>query len=154
MKQLLLGLLLIITVALLVGCEPEPRSGYGMVLPAGDVAAGRDVFLRFGCHECHSVAGVELPAWTPEQPMDVELGGRIIKVKTYGELITSVTNPQHSLAPQARPVLTTEERELGESPMPYFNDRMTVEQLIDLVAFLESHYEKLRPDYTGYEYVR
>ena len=31
--------------------------------------------------------------------------------------------------------------------MPSFNDEMTVAQLIDLVTFLDSHYEKMLPDY-------
>ena len=35
------------------------------------------------------------------------------------------------------------------TPMPPFDDEMTVAQLIDLVTFLDSHYEKMLPDYVS-----
>jgi hypothetical protein len=40
----------------------------------------------------------------------------------------------------------------GKSLMLVYNDRMTVQQLIDLVAFLQSKYEVVIPEYTYYGY--
>ena len=40
--------------------------------------------------------------------------------------------------------------EPGKSPMPSFNDVMTVSQLIDLVAFLQGQYELVPYERTVY----
>jgi hypothetical protein len=68
----------------------------------------------------------------------VVLGGRVFEVRTDGYLVTSIINPSHRLAREFRgAILTTES---GESRMPDHNDVMTVGQLTDLVAFLQSTY--------------
>jgi hypothetical protein len=76
----------------------------------------------------------------------VTLGGEVTRVKTYGELVTSIINPSHRLA-QGYP--TEEVSAAGESLMAlaYLNDVMTVQQLIDLVAFLQARYEVRPPAY-------
>ena len=71
-------------------------------------------------------------------------------MKTYAELVTSVINPSHRIASGYSADELTDEA--GDSKMRNYNDIMTVTDLIDLVAFLESHYEL-----TGYpetHYVR
>jgi hypothetical protein len=76
----------------------------------------------------------------------VTLGGEVTRVKTYGELVTSIINPSHRLA---RGYPTEEVSAAGESLMAlaYLNDVMTVQQLIDLVAFLQARYEVRPPAY-------
>jgi hypothetical protein len=39
------------------------------------------------------------------------------------------------------------EREAKLSPMPVYNEVMTVSQMIDLVTFLQPHYKKLEVEY-------
>ena len=85
-----------------------------------------------------------MPAPVSTAPTNIVLGGKVTFIRTYGELVTSVINPSHGLAPGFK-----KEQLKGAklSPMPEFNDVMTVGQMIDLVAFLQSRYEKLEMDY-------
>lgn len=131
----------------LAGCEPSPESARGFRLPDGDSQAGQETFLALQCHACHRVEGLELPPFQGTGPVMVTLGGGVARVKTYGELVTSIINPSHRLAggyPE------DEVSRDGESLMTVFNEVMTVQQLIDLVAFLQSHYEVLPPAYNPY----
>jgi mono/diheme cytochrome c family protein len=131
----------------LTACDISPKSGRGFRLPDGDVEKGKAAFLALKCHTCHRVNGVELPAPVSTAPTNIVLGGEVSYIRTYGQLVTSLINPSHGLAPG----FIKGQREDGKlSPMPEFNDVMTVRQLIDLVAFLQSRYQKLEPDYLGY----
>jgi mono/diheme cytochrome c family protein len=114
-------------------------------LPQGDVEQGKAVFLEHQCNGCHSVAGLDLPPAIvlPPTPVSVVLGGQVFEIRTDGYLVTSIMNPSHELArgyPKER--VTTPS---GESRMPDFSDFMTVRQLIDLVAFLQSRYTIVSP---------
>ena len=131
-------------VAIFTGCGTGPKSAAGFRLPDGDSAKGEQSFLGLGCHGCHTVEGAELPEPLTVGPVRVALGGQVTRVKTYGELVSSVINPSHRIAPSAGPEGVTED---GESVMRVYNDTMTVQQLIDLVAFLQSHYEVVPPEY-------
>ncbi len=124
---------------LMTGCTPEPESGRGFTLPAGDAAEGKATFIKHNCQRCHTVAGVTRPE-TGNQ-MDVSLGGEVSRISTYGELVTSVINPSHKLA---RGLPQEDVADDGESKMQNYNDVLTVTELIDLVAFLQSKYT-LRP---------
>ncbi len=126
------------------GCDMGPKSATGFRLPDGDVARGERDFLAFGCTSCHTIADFDTPSPLVVGPVSVELGGQVTTVKTYGELVSSVINPSHKIAPRAGADAQTEE---GESVMRVYNDTMTVQQLIDLVAFLQSHYEVVPPYY-------
>ena len=69
------------------------------------------------------------------------------QVKTYGALVTAIINPSHSLAPGYPKELITKD---NQSAMANFNDTMTVRQLIDLVAFLQSRYKFVPPEPATY----
>ena len=143
----LIGLVLLFFMS---ACEPERTSGKGLVLPAGSVESGKATFVNLGCVRCHSVAGVESPEYDGESTILLLLGGKVHQVKTYGELVTSIVNPAHIISPAYLDKIQSSETE-GEitTPMPSFNDEMTVAQLIDLVTFLDSSYEKMLPDYVS-----
>lgn len=136
------------------GCERGRLSGKGLYLPKGDIEKGRQAFIGMKCYKCHTVSGVELPVVEHETTLEFNLGGEVARAKTYGELVTSIINPAH---------VTSEKylKSLGElakdgkieSPMPVFNETMTVSQLIDLVTFLDSRYQELVPYYIGSPYV-
>jgi L-cysteine S-thiosulfotransferase len=125
-------------VALLSGCENSPKSSRGFRLPDGDAEKGKQAFLALQCYKCHKVAGAELP---PPVSFNLTLGGETVRVRTYGELVTSIINPSHVLSEPYRKELA----EAKVSPMPKYDHVMTVEQMIDLVAFLQSHYKVLEP---------
>jgi hypothetical protein len=122
----------------------------GFVLPEGNVEKGQASFVDLGCRQCHSVAGIELPVYDGVVSLQIDIGGKVLRVKNYGELMTSIVNPDHQLSPEYLRLLSEAEKERGDSPMPDFRNNMTVAQLIDVVAFLHSSYEKLHPQYTGY----
>lgn len=132
----------------LIGCDPSPKSEKGFRLPDGDVEKGKEVFVAMKCHTCHKVEGVELPAPTGDVG-PVTLGGEVRRVKTYGELVTAIINPSHSLA-EGHPVEKVAKD--GKSKMPIFNDTMTVTQLSNLVAFLQAQYKIKRDDDIYYPY--
>ena len=125
--------------AMLTGCEGEGR---GFRLPEGDVDAGRATFVSLGCNDCHHIASIDRAA-DSNTNLTLRLGGIVTKVKTYGELVTSIINPSHKIA---RPYPPQPVEVDGNSAMRAYNDIMTVQQLVDLVTFLESEYELLPPE--------
>lgn len=162
--QILMGSI----VLAIVGCTPDPKSGKGFTLPQGDVERGKNAFTQLNCQACHSVVGVTFseaseptdsestnPESTnpesanPESAVQkmVALGGAKTKVQTYGDLVTSIINPSHRFAKGYDESQISED---GESKMRKYNDVMTAEQLIDLVAFLESHYSVKQYNPTPY----
>jgi hypothetical protein len=100
------------------------------------------------CHRCHEVPGVELPPPTVQPPVPVVLGGVIPNEMTDGYLTASIINPSYKLAAYPNELITAG----GKSRMPEYADRMTVRQLTDLVAFLQSRYTVRRgsPKYPYY----
>ena len=111
------------------------HSPSGFRLPGnGDIERGKAAFAELKCWSCHTVHGMDFPAPT-EQPA-VPLGGRVREVRTDGYLVTSIVHPSHKLA--ARPVAEISVE--GESKMPDYTSSLTVRQLIDLVALLQSRY--------------
>ena len=123
--------------ALGVGCATNP----GFPIQQGDIDRGRQSFVDHRCHQCHSVSGVSLPALAGAGPLELELGGEIIAVRSYSDLMTSIINPNHVISEVYREQLLLDAVVPLESPMPTPNlDNMTVRQLIDLVAFLDSRY--------------
>ena len=132
----LVGLLML---SLLPGCDSGPKASRGFRLPDGNVEKGKQAFLDLKCNTCHRVEGVELP---PPTAFNLTLGGETMRVKTYGELVTSIINPSHVISEEYKVQLALAQR----SPMPEFNRTMTVEQMIDLVAFLQPCYKMVAPD--------
>jgi len=138
-------LLLSCSVTLLfTACQPKLESPRGFRLPDGDVDKGKVAFVQLECYRCHQISGVELPSPPEKAQVDITLGGQIYRVKTYGELVTSIINPTHVVSPKYRDSFTDED---GKSNMPDHNDKMTVKQMIDLVSFLQSRYKLTHPEY-------
>jgi sulfur-oxidizing protein SoxX len=123
-----------------LGCEVGPKSGLGLRLPEGDISKGKTAFTEIGCPQCHKIQSLDLPRPNRDPEITVILGGQVRHIETYGELVTSIINPTHEVSRRAPRVDGKLPR---ESQMENFNDMMTVAQLIDLVAFLQSRYELL-----------
>jgi hypothetical protein len=119
-------------------------SEVGFRLPDGDPIEGREAFLYMQCHQCHTVAGEVFPELPLADPPYVELGGAVSRVKTYGQLVTAIINPSHKLAQGYPAELVSED---GESNMYVYNAHMTVQELIDLVMFLQPHYDVVAPKF-------
>lgn len=119
-------------------CEVGRKSGQGLRLPNGDVAAGREAFQRLDCDRCHSIPGEVSPRAESEEKVIVVLGGKAPHIETHGELVTSIVNPSHGYP---RRYSAEDVFEGDASKMMNFNETMTVKELIDLTAFLQSKYE-------------
>jgi mono/diheme cytochrome c family protein len=125
-----------------LACAEGRKSGAGFRLPDGDPVRGEAVFVAQKCNACHQVDGVRLPAPVADPAVPVVLGGETIRVRTEGELVTAIVHPSHSLAFGYR----NEDVASGRlSRMGDFSESMSVRDLIDVVAFLQSHYVVTNP---------
>ena len=144
MIRKLSGLLSLSFVLFFVGCTRTEHSPAGFRLPDGDASKGRVAFVYMQCHQCHTVDGEEFPELPFSDPPYVELGGPVSKIKTYAELVTAIINPSHELADGYAEDLVSEN---GESNMYNYNEHMTVQELTDIVVFLQTHYNVVTPKY-------
>lgn len=132
---------------LLSGCNPEAR---GFALPLGSVEAGKAAFTRLECNQCHSIAD-ELEK-TAEGHADIhfKLGGETTRVRTYGDLVTSIINPNHKISGYFKVEANVDTE--GNTNMPSYNDVMTVQELVDLTTYLQTTYDVIRPETHGMYY--
>lgn len=132
---LIIGFVLMV----LVGCgesAPNVEAGQFLIhLPEGDVAKGKVAFVDRGCNACHGVEGVELPEPVATPPVPVVLRAMDRPALSEGELVTAIIDPSHSLS-VGYPKEFIESS--GLSRMGDSNSHLTVQQLIDIVAFLKS----------------
>lgn len=133
---------------LVVGCGSGRHSSSGFRLPPdGSVERGKAAFIAFGCVSCHDVAGVDLPKPQVRHPIPIVLGGTVPKSMSDGYLTTAIIYPSFRLAAYPRSEVAVG----GESKMPHFASEMTVQQLVDVVEFLQSAY-KVREVPVSYSY--
>ena len=123
-----------------LGCAPNPKSGRGFELPPGNAEKGKAAFVQLNCTECHRVDGVELPTPTAKLELIVTLGGEVTHLRTYGELVTAIIHPRAATSDEQRaPTPAT------RPPMKDFNRAMTVEELVNIVTFIQPTYRELVP---------
>jgi len=107
--------------------------GWKFALPGGDAVKGRQVFVDLECYKCHAVKGESFPA----------SGG---DAKNVGPELTGMGS-QHPAEYFAESILAPNAVILdgpgyigpdGKSIMPSYADSLSVTQLVDLVAFIQS----------------
>jgi len=131
---------------LLASCTVDHYSSVGFRLPPdGDIERGKVAFITLGCNNCHAVAGVDLPEPTVYPAVPVVLGGSVPAPVTDGHIVTSIIYPAYQLRDRVARHPKAEINRNGEPRMPHYNERMTVRQLTDIVAFLQSKYVVRRP---------
>jgi len=109
---------------------------------------GKQAFIDLKCYTCHRVDGIaDLPPPTQPPEKIVVLGGEVAQVRTYGRLVTAIIHPSQSISEK---MITRPDPPSKESPMPSVNEIMTVDQLINLIAFLQPQYRELQPLYEQY----
>lgn len=120
--------------------DPNIQRDFDFPVERGDIEMGQQAFVDLGCHQCHTVARTELPDYPIYTLLRLELGGPTSSYKSNAQLLTSLINPNHVISDKYRDLLRIEGGMPLDSPMPNF-DHMTVGQLLDIVAFLDSKYE-------------
>lgn len=130
------------------------RHSKGFHVPEGDPVVGESLFKELQCYKCHTVKGVDLPEDGPDILANkVLLGGERYQITSYGELVTSIIDPNHSISLRYFANLSEEEKEGPvESPMIIYNRDITVQELIDLAAFLHTKYVYKPRPYSYYYY--
>ena len=93
-----------------------------MFLPQGQVAAGKEALRAMQCFVCHEIAGSEFPAPHAQPPVSVRLGAEQAPWARE-RLAGSILSPAHPLA---------------DGRMGDYSEAMTVRQLVDIVAYLQS----------------
>jgi len=153
MKKRFLLSVMAASVLLLSACRinPDYANDFRFPILRGDIERGQQAFASLGCIQCHVVDDVELPDYSGTRPFTVVLGGELMFAKTYGDLKTSIINPDHVISDQYLDLLPRQERSRVNSSPMYLNENMKVTELIDIVAFLNSRY-RLLPGYTEYYY--
>jgi cytochrome c2 len=143
----------LIGAAALSACRtyPDLTGDFRFPIQNGDIAQGREAFVRLGCPQCHTVEGVALPEFTGTHYISMPLGGELVSAKTYANLVTSIINPNHVISDKYLQQLPANERAQTHTSPMYMNPEMKVTELIDIVAFLNSRYALL-PGYTEYYY--
>mgnify|MGYP001824503577 CR=1 FL=1 len=137
LSHYLIVLILLFGALLMSSCNEQ---SLGFALPEGDIEMGKVTYKRLACYECHNISEID---WRGESDnLNIPLGGEVSKIKSYGDLVTSVINPSHKIARSYEQKTTTKE---GHSKMKNYNEVMTVQALIDLVTFLQSEYQVISP---------
>jgi Cu/Ag efflux protein CusF len=113
--------------------EMHHPKGWTFTMPKGDPVKGRAVYDKFSCYSCHEIRGEKFPPLDKNQAVGPELSqmGPLHPLEYFTE---SIVNPSAVGAKKYRGLD-------GKSKMPSFNEDMTVQELIDLSAYLAS----LRP---------
>ncbi len=151
------GFTVLVLAALLIGilpgvqAQPKPASarpatppdllphgtprGWKLVWPKGDPAKGREVFTKLECYSCHEVRGERFPAPTDTGKVGPELAqmGPVHPAEYFAE---AIINPS-AVIEKGKGYQAPD----GTSKMPSYNDSVTVQEVIDLVAYLR----QLRP---------
>lgn len=142
--QFSLGL---VVLALLIGgavsirAQQQPRmdheehgtaKGWKFAWPKGDPAKGREVFAKLECYSCHEVRGETFLAPSEKEKVGPELSAMapLHEAEYFAE---AIINPGAQIE-RGKGFEVAD----GSSKMPSFNHLVTVEEVIDLVAYLRA----------------
>ena len=106
--------------------------GWTFRLPEGDPKAGRRAFVDFECYKCHPVPGENFPTSEGSGDVGPDLSwmGPLHPAEYFAEAILNpnavLTEGPGFLGPD------------GKSRMPSYTESMTLQQLVDLVAYLRT----------------
>jgi mono/diheme cytochrome c family protein len=107
--------------------------GWQFALPDGDPVAGRAVFTKLECYQCHTIQGESFP-----QPATTA-GNAGPELTGMGDHHPVEYFAESILSPNAIIVMGPSYTDAdGMSIMPDYRDTMTVAEVLDLVAYLKS----------------
>ena len=108
---------------------PKVPQGWKFTFPEGNAKAGKSVFLEMKCYSCHAIdiPGEKLAARSRGAGPDLNVYSGLPKEYLAESIIKA-----HTIV--AAPGYTVKE---GRAAMGEYNHFLTVQQLVDLVAFLK-----------------
>ena len=115
--------------------------GWQFAMPAGNHHAGRQVFIDFECFKCHEVRGEDFPSPKAEQGDVGSVLSGMGAMHTAEYFVEVMIDPNASVAWRINHHKSENKGYLGpdgKSKMPSYNDSMTIQQLIDVVAYMKS----------------
>lgn len=112
--------------------EHGTPAGWRFRWPAGDPARGRAVFFKLECYSCHEVRGESFPAPSDAGKVGPELSamGPLHAPEYFAE---AILNPS-AVVERGKGYEAAD----GTSKMPSYNDVVTVQEVVDLVAYLRA----------------
>ncbi len=102
--------------------------------PAGNPPAGREVFVKLECYTCHEVKGETFPAPDPG-PDPGKVGPELSAMAPLHPeeyFAEAIINP-NAVVEEGKGYRAPD----GKSKMPSYNDLVTVQEIMDLVAYLK-----------------
>jgi Cu/Ag efflux protein CusF len=115
--------------------EMHHPKGWQFTMPKGDYEKGREIFQKYACYICHEVRGENFPPGSRSGP-ELSQMGPLHPLEYFSE---SVINPSaHASKKDRGPD--------GKSTMPDYNERMTLQELIDLSTYMAALKPKGVPD--------
>jgi mono/diheme cytochrome c family protein len=115
---------------------PAPAPAHGtpkdwrFTWPKGDPAKGRDLFRKLECYSCHEVRGERFPVPSDTARAGPELSS-MAPLHPPEYFAESIINPG-AVIERGRGYAAPD----GSSKMPSYGDSLTIQEAIDLVAFL------------------
>jgi mono/diheme cytochrome c family protein len=109
--------------------EHQTPAGWKFSWPKGDSVKGREVFVKLECYSCHAIQGEKFPAPGGEIGPELSAMGPLHDAEFFAE---AIINPNAVIDKG-----NAYEAADGSSKMPSYNDLVTVQEVIDLVAYLK-----------------
>ena len=109
--------------------EHGTPQGWKFTWPKGDPVKGREVFVKLECYSCHEVQGEKFPAPNGDIGPELSMMGPRHEVEYFAE---AIINPK-AVIQKGKGYEAVD----GSSKMPSYNDLATVQEVIDLVAYLK-----------------
>ena len=108
--------------------EHHHPQNWRFTLLKGDAVKGRAVFAKYECYYCHEVRGEDFAFAGADYGPELSQMGPLHPLEYFAE---SIMNPDAVAAVQYRGAD-------GKSTMPSYNEKMTVQELVDVSAYLAS----------------
>jgi mono/diheme cytochrome c family protein len=114
-------------------------AGWRFAWPAGDPARGRVIFAKYECFSCHEVRGEPFAVPKDADNVGPELAA-MGPAHQADYFVEAIINPSAVIEGGKG-----YEAADGSSKMPSFNDTLTIQELLDLVAYLKALRPPLAP---------
>jgi L-cysteine S-thiosulfotransferase len=109
--------------------DHQTPQGWHFSWPQGDPVKGREAFVKLECYSCHTVQGEQFPAPSGDIGPELAAMGPLHEAAYFAE---AIINP-NTVIESGKGYEAAD----GASKMPSYNDLVTVQEVVDLVAYLK-----------------